>query len=375
VDTEDLIRCHGVLALEYVPGASPDRLLLDRDDSEKLAGRIAVDLAALLPDLAGTRLAVAGALFDAAQLLRPGFPAYATLDELAARLPRERGGIVAFGARDGRMPVQPLMPDPQLAGGPMLYLPWILQADAAHGPTLAETMETELIGRGEVGDRTADFLMRTLGARLQHARYLTRHDLLAMTCVQYEHAGLAPLWSMLEAALLTPQAEESGVSARGLPLRYAQGRLHVDSPLARLHDMPHASAADAAHTLAGWVFELRQYAAVLAAHQLPLRIGEDPGDREGLYLEPLAQADPGLPAPVLHTHPAPGLGIIAISVAQADGPRTHVLAHALVLAGRLDEHLAWLAGIYVADPKPRNLDRLGLDAAFMLAVPPDHSLH
>jgi hypothetical protein len=46
-----------------------------------------------------------------------------------------------------------------------------------------------------------------------------------------------------------------------------------------------------------------------------------------------------------------------------------------VLAGRLDEHLAWLAGIYVADPKPRNLDRLGLDAAFMLAVPPDHSLH
>ena len=375
MDTEELIRCPGVLALECSTGTTPARLVLDRDEADTLAGRIASDLAGLLPDLAGTRLAVAGALFDAAQLLRPGFPAYTTLDELAARLPRERGGIVAFGAREGRMPVQPLTPDPALSGSPMLYLPWILQADATRGPALAEAMETELIGRGEADAHTADFLMRLLDMRLEHARYLTRQDLLAMTCVQYEHAGLAPLWSMLEAALLTPQAEESGVSARGLPLRYAQGRLHVDSPLARLHDMPHASAADAAHTLAGWVFELRQYAAVLAAHQLPLRIGEDPGDREGLYLEPLAQADPGLPAPVLHTHPAPGLGIIAISVAQADGPRTRVLAHALVLAGRLDEHLAWLAGIYGADPTPRKLDGLGLDDASMLAVPPDHSLH
>ena len=35
--------------------------------------------------------------------------------------------------------------------------------------------------RGEAGAATADFLMRTLGVRLEHARYLSRDDLLAST--------------------------------------------------------------------------------------------------------------------------------------------------------------------------------------------------
>ncbi len=375
MDIDDLISCPGVLALECSTDTLPARPVLDRDDAETLAGHIAADLATLLPDLSDTRLAVAGALFDAAQLLRPGFPAWATLDELAARLPRERGGIVALGARDGRMPVQPLTPDPRLAGSPMLYLPWTVQADPERGRTLGEAMEVELVGRGEAGPRTADFLMRTLDMRLEHARYLSRHDLLAMTCVQYEHAGLAPLWTTLEAALLSPYAEEATVSARGLPMRYAGGAVHVASPLAQLRATRHESTADAAHTLAGWVFELRQYAAVLAAHQLPLRIDDDTGAGDGLYLRHLADADASLPPPALHTHPAPGLGVIAVSVAQVDGPRVHVLAHALLLGGALDAHLAVLAQRYAASAAPQALDRLALDARFALTVPPAQALH
>jgi hypothetical protein len=375
VDTEDLIRCPGVLALECSTGASPERLVLDRDEADTLADRIAADLAGLLPDLAGTRLAVAGALFDAAQLLRPGFPAYTTLDELAARLPRERGGIVAFGAREGRMPVQPLTPDPALSGSPMLYLPWILQADATRGPTLAEAMETELIGRGEAGAHTADYLMRLLDMRLEHARYLTRQDLMAMTCVQYEHAGLAPLWTVLEAALLAPHGTESTVSARGLPLRYEHGAVHAASPLQQLRATKHETPDEAAHTLAGWIFELRQYAAVLAAHQLPLRIDGNAADHEGLFLEPVAETNPILPTPALFTHPAPGLGIVAISIAQTDGPHVHPIAHALVLAGPLDTHLSRLADRYGTVPTPQPLERLCMDKSFSLTVPAQSPLH
>jgi hypothetical protein len=375
MNNDDLIRCHGVLALECIPDASPDRLVLDRDESEHLAGLLGADLAGLLPDLAGTRLAVAGALFDAAQLLRPGFPAYTTLDELASRLPRERGGIVAFGAHEGRMPVQPLTPDPSLAGSPMLYLPWILQAAPEQGQALGEAMETELIGRGEAGTQTADYLMRTLGVRLEHARYLSRHDLMAMTCVQYEHAGLAPLWTVLEAALLDPHGTESTVSARGLPLRYEAGAVHVASPLAQLRSVDLESPDEAAHTLAGWIFELRQYAAVLAAHQLPLRIDGNATDHEGLFLEPVAETDPILPTPALFTHPAPGLGTVAISIAQTDGPHVHPIAHALVLAGRLDTHLARLADRYGTVPTPQPLERLCMDKSFSLTVPAQSPLH
>lgn len=62
-------------------------------------------------------------------------------------------------------------------------------------------------------------------------------------------------------------------------------------------------------------------------------------------------------------------------MAQSSVPRTHVLAHALVLPGHLDKHLAWLAGRHGAGPKPRLLGRIGVDDASMLNVPPAHPLH
>nr|WP_221265778.1 hypothetical protein [Oleiagrimonas soli] len=370
-----MISCPGVLALECAPDAAPSRVTLERDEVDALAGFMAEDLAALLPDVTEARLAVAGALFDAAQLLRPHFPAYATLDELAARLPRERGGIVAFGARDGRMPAQPLSPEPALAGSPMLYLPWTLQAPATIGKALGEAMEVELIGRGEAGTRTADFLMRTLDLRLEHARYLSRHDLLALTCVQYEHANLAPLWTMLEAALLSPDSTETTLSARGLPLRYADGVLHVASPLAQLRAHAAETTDDAAHTLAGWVFELRQYAAVLQAHAVPMHLDDACTDDAMLSVETCADPDPALPAPVLYTHRAPGLGVIAISVAQTDATRMRVLANALVLGGRLEAHLHALGARFGADGAVQTLDRVHLDADRSLTPPPVQRLH
>lgn len=353
----------------------PQRLVLERNEAETLANLVADDLSALLPDLDNTRLALAAGLFDAAQLLRPGFPAWTTLDELAARLPRDAGGVVAFGAREGRMPAQALMPETQLASGAMLHLPWTLQTEARHAQPLGQAMETRLLGSGEAGARTADFLMRTLGMRLAHARYFSRHDLLALTCVHYEHAGLAPLWTGLEAALLSPHGTENTVSARGLPLRYESGTIHVASPLERLGKEPHENPAAAAHTLAGWIFELRQYAAVLAAHHVPLRIDGDADDRADLYLHQVADADPSLPSPTLYTHSAPGLGTVAITIAQVDGPRVHTLAHALVLGGALDDHLAHLAQRYATPATAHPLGRLVLDPRYALTVPPPQALH
>ena len=72
--------------------------------------------------------------------------------------------------------------------------------------------------------------MRSLGVTLEHARYFTRHDLLALTCVQYEHVNLAALWNLLEVALLAPQNTESTISARGVALGYREGRVHAQTP-------------------------------------------------------------------------------------------------------------------------------------------------
>jgi hypothetical protein len=280
--------------------------------------------------------------------------------------------VVAFGSHEGRMPAQPLEPAPQFADGPMRLLPLSLLAPEELAEELSEQVEVQLVGRGEAGARTADWLMRTLGVQLEHARYLSRNDLMALTCVQYEHVNLAPLWSLLEAALLTPYREETVLSARGLALRYEGGRVLAQSPAAWLAAQD-GDPAQRAHDFAGIVFELRQYAALLDAHALPLRLqsAPDADSGAGWLLEALAAADPAYDAPRLYAHEAPGLGVVAVTVAQrVESSRAHVLAHGYPLQPRaLGPLLATLAERYGSSAELQAPGRIVLDEHGRLAVP------
>lgn len=365
-----------VLAIET--GAPLPRATLSRDEAAELAAHIAADLVALVPDAAQARLALAGALFDPVELLRPGFPVWATLDELARRVPRGHlENVVAFGTHEGRMPAQPLEPDAAYAEGPMRLLPITLLAPEALAGSLGEQLEVELVGRGEAGQRTADWLIRALGVTLEHVRYLSRNDLLALTCVQYEHVNLAPLWTVLEAALLTPYREEATQSVRGLPLRYGEGAVTVQSPAQWLAE---SRESDRAHAFAGIVFELRQYAALLDAHAVPLRLATRDGvqarSQDGYLLEQFGRADAAYDAPVLLAHEAPGLGVVAVTVAQrGDGGRARVLAHGYPLQPRaLGALVTALAEQFGIAADLHALGRIHLDADGGLGAP-DTPLH
>lgn len=373
MEAQTLIALPAVLALEPVAGETPSRATLTRDEAAELAALVAADLHALVPQVDAARLALAGAMFDPVELLRPGFPVWATLDELARRVPRGRiDNVVAFGSHDGHMPAQPLEPSPVFADGPMRLLPLSLLAPDALAEDLSAELEVQLIGRGEAGPHTADWLMRTLGIRLEHVRYLSRNDLLALTCVQYEHVNLAPLWSLLETALLTPQHEESTMSARGLALRYAQGRVLAQSPTQWLatQDGDHAQRA---HDLAGILFELRQYAALLDAHQLPLVLAHDDGsdNGDGYLLETLATVDTGYETPILFAHEAPGLGVVAVTVTQrGDGGRARALAHGYPLQPRaLGSLVAALADRYGTATDLHGSGHIMLDEHGQLGAP------
>jgi hypothetical protein len=376
VEAQSLVALPIVLALELATGEQPGRRTLSRDEAAELAALVATDLHGLLPEVEQGRLALAGALFDAVELLRPGFPVWTTLDELARRVPRGHlDNVVAFGTHEGRMPAQPLEPEPAYADGPMRLLPLSLLAPPSLAENLAEQLEVILVGRGEAGARTADWLMRTLGVQLEHARYLSRNDLLAMSCVQYEHVNLAALWTVLEAALLTPYREESALSARGLALHYAQGRVAVQSPAAWV-DAQSGDPVRRAHELAGILFELRQYAALLEAHHVPLTL-RDHADgasaaEHGYLLEVLGTIEPDYGAPTLHAHEAPGLGVVAVTLAQrSEGGRARVLAHGYPLrAGALGPLVAALADGCGIPAELHALGRIVLDPEGRLAAPP-----
>lgn len=372
MEAQTLLGLPVLLAIEPIAGEPPLRLTLSRDEAAELAELIAADLHGLIPQAGEARLGLAGALFDQVELLQPGFPVWATLEELARRVPRGRlDNVVAFGSHEGHMPAQPLEPSPAFADGPMRLLPMSLLAPETLAADLSEQLEIQLVGRGEAGARTADWLMRTLGSRLEHVRYLSRNDLLALTCVQYEHVNLASLWTLLEAALLTPYRDEHVLTARGLSLHYVGGRVLAQSP-AQWLAARRGEPAQAAHDFAGIVFELRQHAALLEAHRLPLQLdGESAaGDGStGYLLENLAGADPAQEPPIMYAHEAAGLGVVAVTVAQRHGAGMRVLAHGYPTSPQgLGPLLAELTERHDLAAELHS-GRLLLDAAGQLAAP------
>ncbi|MEO8997599.1 MAG: hypothetical protein ABI227_05985 [Rhodanobacter sp.] len=375
MEAQTLLALPIVLALEPVAGELPSCMTLSRDEAAQLAALIAADLHTLVPQVSEARLALAGALFDQVELLRPGFPVWATLDELARRVPRgQLENVVAFGSHDGHMPAPSLEPSPIFAEGPMRLLPLSLLVPSVLAEELSELLEIHLVGRGEAGALTADWLMRTLGIRLEHVRYLSRNDLLALTCVQYEHVNLAPLWTLLEAALLTPQHAESTMSARGLSLQYADGKVLAQSP-AQWLAVQTGDIAQRAHAFAGILFELRQYAALLDAHQLPLLL-QPAAQAEteagaGYLLETVAALEPGVEPPTLFAHEAPGLGVVALTVAQrGSGGAARALVHGYPLQPQaLGPLLALLADRYGIAAEFHALGRIVLDERGQLGAP------
>lgn len=274
----------GALALEVAPGSDAAHVALSQAAAGELAGRIARDLAAFAPEATRLELLVVGAHYDPVELLRPGWPLHRELEQLSARAPRapgaEPGGgrVVAFGSHDGRLPGV-LAPDLEFAGGPLRLLPFVLGGDPGTVARVGDASERDLLERGMADAATALMAQEAFGLQVEHARYLTAHDLAAMTALQYDHAGLGALWPLVEAALLAPDAE-CWLDAPPEPLvHYAGGeaRIALFSPQAWRTRYAADTQGDDADTRARLDRRLqqfearqRQFAAVLQAHAVPV---------------------------------------------------------------------------------------------------------
>ncbi len=290
------LACLGALALELRPDAHAAHASIEPAVAAELAEGIARDLAVLVPDAASLDLAALGAHYDPVELLRPGWPLHAALNALALRAPLNTnrdagdGRILAFGARAGALPEAVPGPDADYLQGSMRLVPFVLRSDAdsqSRVEQVAYALEDVLIDRGMAGAATALFAQQAFGAPIEHARYLTIHDLVALMAMQYEHAGLAPLWPLIEAALLSPQSEV-WLDAPPEPLaRYSDGGVRIallDSETWRLGGFAPASAGDDADKLerAFEHFEARQrqIAAVLNAHAIPVTFDHCPAGND-----------------------------------------------------------------------------------------------
>lgn len=262
----------GLLAIELAHGTEPARAALPQSEAARLVECLGRDLAQVAPQVRELDLCLGAAHFDPAEALRPGWPLHRRLSELLARAPGGRGSprLVAIGAdADGQVP-QPLQADPGLRGGSLRVLPFLLRGDVAVAQAVGAVFEAGLLDAGMAAADTALLLQDAFGARIEHARSLTLHDLLAMVALQYEHLGLAPLWPLIETALLSPRHEALLDAAPEPLLRYVDGtvRMAMFSPAAwRERYRPDSDDLERLRRMHDQ-FETRkrQLAAVLGAH-------------------------------------------------------------------------------------------------------------
>lgn len=275
----------GALALELSPGAEPGRQALGVDEAGALAGLVARDLAKLVPEAAGLDLALVAALFDPVELLRPGYPLHAELERLVARAPGAAGGrVIGFGAGAEGLP-ETLRPSADFAGGPLKLLPLLLRGDAADVAPVGERLEQVLLDTGMAAADTALAAQDGFAVAVEHARLLTLNDLAAMMALQYEHVGLAPLWPLLEAALLAPDTEQ-WLDAPPEPLAvYANSGvrmalLDVDAWAEGGFAPEGADAERLGRAFERFQMRQRQLAAVLEAHGVPVTYDHCPAGQD-----------------------------------------------------------------------------------------------
>ncbi len=249
---------------------------LPQQAAGELAQRLALDLVQWVPAVEHLELTFAAAHFDPAEVMRPGWPLHRRLDELRLRAPASGGParVIAFGAgADGVVPL-PLQADAQLLGGQLRVLPFLLSGDAATVRRINDELEEMLLERGMASAATALLAQQAFGAQVEHARYLTAHDLAAITAMQYQHQGLDTLWSLIETALLAPD-QEHWLDAPPEPLlRYCAGEVQIALMEPAAWQLRHGLAeADEAQLTRGYEYfqaRQRQMAAVLQAHGLPV---------------------------------------------------------------------------------------------------------
>jgi len=280
------LSCLGAVALELAPGSRATRAQLEHPVAAGLAALVARDLAKLVPAVTGLDFALLGGLFDPVELLRPHWPLHAELERLVAQAPGAgQARVIAFGASAGALPGS-LQPQAEFAEGPLRLLPFVLRGDPAQVAAVGAQLEQHLLDLGMAAADTALLAQEAFGATIEHARYLTVHDLAAMTAMQYEHVGLGSVWPLIETALLAPD-EETWLDAPPEPLLRISGG---EARMAMLDDdswqangfAPEGADPDRLERAHGhFQMRQRQIAAVLEAHGIPVTFdfcasGQDP---------------------------------------------------------------------------------------------------
>jgi hypothetical protein len=337
----DPLRYHGEHAVRPVP--------LDPPSAEQLLAHVGADLSKLFPKVRRHGLVMSGALYDQAQVLRPGYPLFHAMADVAQRRWQREGGrtgLLSIGAAGGHLPSEELVPDASLPPGILQLLPLQLHGDAGELEALEDEMEHRFMEEGQLSVHSARALEQSFRIATTHVRFMTMTDLQAMLKMQLEHFGFEALWTLLDAALEGDPGPVEVLGSAGQNFCWREHAVH-----ARFETFDHwanrgEGADQPADRLAegyiAWTREYRQILITLAAHDVPLsqHLPNDHDPLDGLFLEEDAGPADSDTAAVTE-HDGGDLGTLAVTVTHG-GRLRHLYPLAPEGANALHAHIATL---------------------------------
>jgi len=265
-----------VAGFEIRPPAGNERLVLEREEAERLAGLIAEDLAHCIPDVTAGHLITGPALLEPGQIISPDHAPWQAMIRVAETAGAGQPGITAIGAHFGQLAHVPLMPYWTRPQGLFVCLPIVLTSpDASELEALRTRMEQNLFETGGLRPPAMGTLAEITGLDPVHGQLMTRADLMALVKVQLAGAGLDPFWPPVEHAVLEPQTPARLELPGGLIADW-----NVEAGGWELAFEPfHCSGRDA-EQYALWLRAQRQTTTVLEAHLVRWRATTKRGDIE-----------------------------------------------------------------------------------------------
>jgi hypothetical protein len=261
----------GVVALELRPGTQARQPHLSQQQAGEWASLLSQDVSRLLSGADQLDFALLAAHYDPVELLRPGWPKHAELERLLSQAPRHGSDtrVLAFGS-DDELP-DAWRADESLRQGHFRVVPFVLRGDAELAKSVGDAMETKLLETGMIHAAAALHAQTCFGCEIEHARLMSLHDCMAMTAVQYDHAGLSALWPIIETALLRP-SQTAWLDQKPEPLIcYRDGEAHIalmdhDVWFANGFALNVKDAEKAERFFQHYEARVRQIAALLEAH-------------------------------------------------------------------------------------------------------------
>jgi len=259
-----------VAGFEIRRPARDSRFVLEREESERLGGLIAEDLAHCVPEVMRGHLVTGPALLEPGQIISPDHAPWQTMARVAGlgknteTVPE--AGVTSLGAEKERLAHAPLMPYWSPPRGLFVCLPIILAARFEDSASLSSTLEQKLFETGGLRPPAMGTLAEITGLDPVHGQLMTRADLMALLKVQLAGAGLDPFWPPVEHALLEPRQNASLELPGGL-----QAEWSVASAGWELQFLPLHLAGPQAGEYTLRLRSLRQTIALLESHLVPWR--------------------------------------------------------------------------------------------------------